>query len=55
MVTFGMGRLLPQRKGGNKAAGHAPAYSSRVQTQQLKRVEKLRRYGTPAMLFAWRH
>jgi membrane protein YqaA with SNARE-associated domain len=23
------------------------------QTQQLKHVEKLRRYGTPALLFAW--
>jgi membrane protein YqaA with SNARE-associated domain len=53
MVTFGMGWLLPQRKGGSKAAGHPPAYSSRVQTQQLKHVEKLRSYGTPALLFAW--
>jgi len=53
MVTFGMGWLLPQRKGGSKAAGHPPAYSSRVQTQQLRHVEKLRRYGTPALLFAW--
>ena len=23
------------------------------QTQQLKHVDKLRRYGTPALLFAW--
>ena len=70
MVTFGMGWLLPQRKGGSKAAGHPPAvsippnrrleadclplvYSSRVQTQQLKHVEKVRRYGTPALLFTW--
>lgn len=53
MVTFGMGWLLPQRKGGSKAAGHPPAYSSRVQTQQLKHVEKVRRYGTPVLLFAW--
>ena len=42
MVTFGMGWLLPQRKGGSKAAGHPPAYSSRVQTQQLKHLEKVR-------------
>jgi len=34
MVTFGMGRLLPQ-------------------TRQLKYVEKLRRFGTPALMFAW--
>jgi len=70
MVTFGMGWLLPQRKGGSKAAGHPPAvsippnqrleadclpsvYSSRGQTQQLKHVEKVRSYGTPALLFAW--
>ena len=53
MVTFGMGFMLPQRKGGSKAAGHPPAYSSRVQTQQLKHVEKVRRYGTPALLLAW--
>ena len=59
MVTFGMGWLLPQRKGGSKAAGHRPAvsippsprleadclplvYSSRAQTQQLKHVKKVR-------------
>ena len=71
MVTFYMGWMLPQRKGGSYAAGqrqdqpqdeslaayplrvHTPAYSSRVQTQQIKHVEKLRRYGTPALLFAW--
>jgi membrane protein YqaA with SNARE-associated domain len=53
MVTFGMGWLLPQRKGGSNAAGHPPAYSSRVQTQQLKHVDKLRSYGTPALLLAW--
>jgi membrane protein YqaA with SNARE-associated domain len=46
MATFGMGWLLPQRKGGSKAAGHPPAYSSRVQTQQLKHVDKVRpRHG----------
>jgi len=38
MVTFGMGWLLPQ---------------THVQTQQLKHVEKLRIYGTPALLLAW--
>lgn len=53
MVTFGMGWLLPLQKGGSKAAGHPPAYSSRVQTQQLKHVEKVRRYGVPALLLAW--
>jgi membrane protein YqaA with SNARE-associated domain len=53
MVSFGMGYLLPQRKGGSEAAGHPPAYSSRVQTQQLKHVERVRRYGTPTLLFAW--
>lgn len=53
MVTLGMGWLLPQRKGGSKAAGHPPAYSSRVQTQQLKHVDKLRSYGPPALLLAW--
>ena len=53
MVTFVMGWLLPQRKGGSNAAGHPPAYSSRVQTQQLKHVEKVRCYGTPVLLFAW--
>jgi membrane protein YqaA with SNARE-associated domain len=53
MVTFGMGRLLPQRMGVSNAAGHPPAYSSRVQTQQLKHVDKLRRFGPPALLLAW--
>jgi len=53
MVTFGMGWLLPQRKGGSKAAGHPPTYSARAQTQQLKHVDKVRRYGTPALLLAW--
>jgi membrane protein YqaA with SNARE-associated domain len=53
MVSFAMGWLLPQRKGGSEAAGHTPAYSLRVQTQQLKHVDKLRRYGTPALLLAW--
>jgi membrane protein YqaA with SNARE-associated domain len=53
MITFGMGWMLPQRKGGSEAAGHPPAYSSRVQTQQLKHVDKVRRYGTPALLLAW--
>ena len=53
MVSFGMGWLLPQRKGGSKAAGRPPAYFLRVQTRQLKHVEKLRRHGTPALLLAW--
>ena len=39
MITFGMGRLLPQK--------------TLHQTQQLRHVEKLRRYGTPALLLAW--
>jgi membrane protein YqaA with SNARE-associated domain len=39
MITFGMGYLLPQQ----------PLH----QTQQLKHVDKLRRYGTPALLLAW--
>lgn len=29
------------------------AYPSRVQTQQLKHVEKVRIYGAPALLLAW--
>jgi membrane protein YqaA with SNARE-associated domain len=53
MVTFAMGWLLPQRMGGSETAGHPPAHSSRVQTQQLKHVEKLRHYGTPALMLAW--
>ncbi len=53
MVTFGMGWMLPQRMGGSQAAGPPPAYSLRVQTQQLKHVEKVRNYGTPALLLAW--
>ena len=42
MITFGMGWLLPQRMGGSEAAGHTPASSLRVQTQQLKHVDKVR-------------
>ena len=94
MVTFGMGWLLPQRKGGSKAAGHRPAvsippspgleadclplvYSSshllmkplaiRLGRQNsaaeslvipqtagfASNVSKVRRYGTPVLLFAW--
>lgn len=53
MVTFGMGWMLPQRQGGSKAAGHPTAYSSRVQTRQLKHVDKVSHYGTPALLLAW--
>lgn len=39
MITFGMGWLLPQK--------------NLHRIQQLKHVEKLRRYGTPALLLAW--
>jgi membrane protein YqaA with SNARE-associated domain len=69
MVSFGMGWLLPLRMGGSKTAMHPAvvsippsrleadcphlAYSSRVQTQQLIHAEKLRRFGTPALLLAW--
>ncbi|TAN83533.1 MAG: DedA family protein [Gallionella sp.] len=53
MVTFGMGWLLPQRKGGSEAAGHTPAYPLRMQTRQLKHVEKVRSYGAPMLLLAW--
>lgn len=53
MITFGMGWMLPLRMGGSEAAGNPPAYSSRVMTQQLKHVDKARRYGPPALLLAW--
>lgn len=62
MTSFGMGWLLPQRKGGSEAAGQRQdqpldeslaAHSSQAQTQQLKHADKVRRYGTPALLFAW--
>lgn len=62
MASFGMGWLLPQRKGGSGTAGKSQdqpqdeslaAHSSQVQTQQLKHADKVRRYGTPALLFAW--
>lgn len=53
MLTYAMGWLLPQQKGGSKAAGHPPVYSLRVQTHKLAHVEKLRRYGTPLLLLAW--
>ena len=43
MVTFGMGWLLPLHEGGGVATEHP----------QLKHVEQVRRYGTPALLFAW--
>ena len=36
MITFGMGWLLPQK----------------LSTQQLKHVDQVRRYGTPALLLA---
>jgi membrane protein YqaA with SNARE-associated domain len=39
MITFGMGWLLPQKQ---------------ITTpQQLKHIEKVRHYGTPALLLAW--
>ncbi len=67
MITFGMGWMLPRlRHGGAEHSGAGGAAShplpqtagfasnvSRVQTQQLKHVEKVRRYGTPALLLAW--
>jgi membrane protein YqaA with SNARE-associated domain len=53
MITFGMGWMLPHRQGGSNAAGHPTAYSPRVQKQSLKHIEKVRRYGTPALLLAW--
>lgn len=53
MVSFGMGWLLPLRTGGSKAAGHPPASSLRGQTQRLKHVEKVRKFGPPVLLLAW--
>ncbi len=53
MVSFWMGWLLPQNKIGSKATLSTPAHSLHVQTRQLKHVEQLRRYGTPALLLAW--
>jgi membrane protein YqaA with SNARE-associated domain len=51
MVSFYMGWLLPQRQGERIEAGHTQANA--LQSQQLKHVDKLRRYGTPALLLAW--
>ena len=42
-----------ERLAASPLRGHPPAYPSRVQTQQLKHVEKVRIYGTPALLLAW--
>lgn len=67
MVSFGMGWLLPQfRRGGAEhsgAGGTAPGSlmqtdlvpnaAARARTQQLKHVERMRRYGTPVLLLAW--
>ena len=39
MITFGMGWLLPQK--------------NFYQKQQIKHIEKLRHYGSPALLLAW--
>lgn len=46
MVSFGMGWLLPLRVGGDEAAGQA-------QKQQLKQVNKVRRFGPASLLLAW--
>ncbi len=67
MVSFGMGWMLPRL--GHGGAEHSsvggaasqpliptsevPDEVSRRRTQQLKHVEKVRRYGTPALMFAW--
>ncbi|MBI4809694.1 MAG: DedA family protein [Nitrosomonadales bacterium] len=62
MITFGMGWLLPQfRHGGAGGAAPGPLTrtdmvpdeASRARTRQLKHVERVRRHGTPALLFAW--
>jgi membrane protein YqaA with SNARE-associated domain len=53
--TAGLHQDHPQgeRLAASPLRGHPPAYPSRVQTEQLKHVENLRRYGTPALLLAW--
>ena len=62
MVTFGMGWLLPLRKAGIEAAGlrqdhmegEGLAASPLKQLSDFDRnVLRVRRYGTPALLFAW--
>lgn len=67
MVSFGMGWLLPQfRHGGAEHSGAGgtasgpltrtdvvPDEASRARTRQLKHVEKVRKFGSPALLFAW--
>ncbi|NCN88417.1 MAG: DedA family protein [Gallionella sp.] len=62
MVSFAMGWLLPQfQRGGAGGTASDPLTrtdrvadeAARDRTQQLRQVEKLRRYGTPALLFAW--
>ena len=67
MVTFGMGWMLAQvRRGGAEHSGaggtasHPPSQLGEVpddvwrgRTQQLKHVEKVRHYGTPALMLAW--
>ena len=62
MVSFGMGWLLPQFR--HDAAGvtvpgpltptdRMPDGAARARTQQLKHVEKVRKFGTPVLLLAW--
>ena len=67
MVTFGMGWMLPQfRHGGAEHSGAGetasgpqvrsgkfPDEAARARTQQLKHVDKARKYGTPVLLLAW--
>lgn len=67
MISFGMGWMLPQFQhggaersgaGGTALGSHTPTgmatdESSRAKTQQLKHVERVRRYGAPVLLLAW--
>ncbi len=54
MVSFGMGWVLPQfRHGGVEHSDQVPNEAPRAGAQQLKHVERVRRYGTPALLLAW--
>jgi membrane protein YqaA with SNARE-associated domain len=67
MITFGMGWMLPQfGRGGAEHSGaggtapgsltgneSVPDEASRARTQQLKHVEKVRKYGAASLLLAW--
>ena len=56
MVTFGMGWMLPQvRRGSAKHSGAGEAASPPLtRTTSFERnVLRVRRYGTPALMFAW--